>query len=201
VPASPLHRLRERAGLRHGILALAAAGCKVICDDVSYFDEPFFQNGVVAQAIKTVEAEASPTSRRRATTPVTATRPLTRYGSFDGTILTDTESFGGNVVQTVTINTEGTGDKVPLILQWNQPYGAATSDLEVVVFRNGSFYEEFTNQSTARNCTIRWSMCSFPREPIRLPSRICPAESRLIKEITAADGFPPRSAARIRVPS
>src|ERR1700722_4029187 len=29
----------------NGILALAAAGCKAICDDVSYFDEPFFQNG------------------------------------------------------------------------------------------------------------------------------------------------------------
>ena len=41
----------------NGILALAAAGCKVICDDVSYFDEPFFQNGVIAQAIQTVEAE------------------------------------------------------------------------------------------------------------------------------------------------
>jgi hypothetical protein len=41
----------------NGILALAAAGCKVICDDVSYFDEPFFQNGVVAQAIQTVEQE------------------------------------------------------------------------------------------------------------------------------------------------
>ncbi len=39
------------------ILALAAAGCKVICDDVSYDDEPFFQNGVVAQAIETVEQE------------------------------------------------------------------------------------------------------------------------------------------------
>jgi len=41
----------------NGILALAAAGCKVIVDDVAYYDEPFFQNGVVARAIQTVEAE------------------------------------------------------------------------------------------------------------------------------------------------
>ena len=98
----------------------------------SYFDEPFFQNGVVAQAIKTVEAEGvtyvtaagnnASNGYQAAWTPIS--------GSFDGTYLTDTESFGGKVVQTVTINTEGTNDTVPLILQWNQPYGAATSDLE-----------------------------------------------------------------------
>jgi hypothetical protein len=41
----------------NGILALAAAGCKVIVDDVAYFDEPFFQNGIVAQAIEAVEAQ------------------------------------------------------------------------------------------------------------------------------------------------
>src|ERR1700761_2266614 len=41
----------------NGILALAAACCKVIRDDVSYFDEPMFQNGIVARAIQTVEAE------------------------------------------------------------------------------------------------------------------------------------------------
>lgn len=28
--------------LANGILALAAAGCKVICDDFGYYDEPFF---------------------------------------------------------------------------------------------------------------------------------------------------------------
>ena len=35
-----------------GIVALKNAGCKVECDDVGYFDEPMFQNGVVAQAIE-----------------------------------------------------------------------------------------------------------------------------------------------------
>ena len=177
----------------NGILALAAAGCKVICDDVSYFDEPFFQNGVVAQAIKTVEAEGvtyvtaagnnASNGYQAAWTPIS--------GSFDGTVLNDTESFGGSLVQTVTINTEGTGDTVPLILQWNQPYGAATSDLEVVVFHNGSLDGEFSNQSAGQEP-------NNPLVDVQLPSgtyqiaieNLSGPNPSLIKEITAGDGFP-----------
>ena len=86
----------------NGILALAAAGSKVIVDDVSYFDEPFFQNGVVAQAIQTVEAEGvtyvtaagndASNGYQAAWTPIS--------GTYDGTTLTDAESFGGSLVQT-----------------------------------------------------------------------------------------------------
>ena len=90
----------------NGILALAAAGCKVICDDVSYFDEPFFQNGVIAQAIQTVEAEGvtyvtaagneGSNAYQAAWTPIAHT-------SYDGTSLSDAESFGGSLVQTITV--------------------------------------------------------------------------------------------------
>src|SRR6202044_2777680 len=109
----------------NGILALAAAGCKVICDDVSYFDEPFFQNGIVAQAIQTVEAEGvtyvtsagndASNAYQAAWTPIS--------GSFDGKTLTDAESFGGSLVQTISINTEGASYDVPLLLEWNQAFG------------------------------------------------------------------------------
>ncbi len=37
-----------------GIIALANAGCKVIVDDVNYFNQPFFQDGEIAQAVETV---------------------------------------------------------------------------------------------------------------------------------------------------
>jgi len=40
-----------------GIKQLAAAGCKVIVDDLSYFTEPFLKDGVVAKAVDYVKAQ------------------------------------------------------------------------------------------------------------------------------------------------
>jgi len=47
----------SEADFANGIGALAAAGATVIADDVGYFDEPFFQDGIVSQAIDAVNAK------------------------------------------------------------------------------------------------------------------------------------------------
>ena len=44
------------ADFAQGIMRLADAGCQVIVDDVIYFDEPFFQDGIVAQAVDQVKS-------------------------------------------------------------------------------------------------------------------------------------------------
>ncbi|GAB3501639.1 3-coathanger stack domain-containing protein [Emticicia fontis] len=44
------------ADFANGIRALAAAGCKIIVDDITYLLEPFFQDGMIAQAVDEVTA-------------------------------------------------------------------------------------------------------------------------------------------------
>src|SRR5262245_11586545 len=122
----------------NGILALAAAGCSVICDDVGYFDEPMFQNGIIAQAIEAVEAQGvvylTAAGNSASNAYQTAWTPIS--GIYDGVFLTDALSFAGSLVQTITVGANSSY-RVPLILEWDQPYGRATTRLEVLIFANG----------------------------------------------------------------
>ena len=171
----------------NGILALAAAGSKVIVDDVSYFDEPFFQNGIVAQAIQTVEAEGvtyvtaagneASNAYQAAWTPIAHT-------SYDGSSLSDIESFGGSPVQTVTV-----GGNVPLILEWNQPYGGATSDLEILAFQNGNLVGESDDSEASSNNPWAGIELSAGTYQIAIENLSGPNPG-LIKEIALGDGIP-----------
>jgi Subtilase family len=45
---------RGAADFAAGILELAAAGCDILVDDIRYFTEPMFQDGIIAQAVDQV---------------------------------------------------------------------------------------------------------------------------------------------------
>ena len=178
----------------NGILALAAAGCKVIVDDVSYPDEPFFQNGVVAQAIQTVEAEGvtyvtaagndASNAYQAAWTPIS--------GTYDGTMLTDAESFSGSLVQTITVEDVTRTDTVPLLLEWNQAYGQATSDLEILVFNSsGKLVGTATNPSSGEP-TNPWVEFDFTKSGTYYVAieNLSGPNPGLIKEISEGDGLP-----------
>jgi hypothetical protein len=123
-----------------GILALAIAGCRVICDDILYFAEPFYQTGVVGKAIQTVEQEGviflTSSNNSDSLGYQAAWNPI-QTATVGSTVLRDTQNFGnGSPTQTVTVGASQNVPNATFVVQWNQPYGAVKSNLEVVVFLN-----------------------------------------------------------------
>jgi 20S proteasome alpha/beta subunit len=190
----------------NGILALAAAGCKVICDDVSYFDEPFFQNGVIAQAIQRVEAEGvtyiTSAGNEASNGYQAAWSPIS--GSFvlaGQTIsLTDAQNFGGTPFQAITVNSEGTGIQIPLLLEWDQAYGtvsASTADLELLVYNSSGQLLGTVTNAVDGEPTNPWVGVRLPATGTSTATYYIAIENlhpstnpRLIKEITFGDGLP-----------
>jgi hypothetical protein len=126
------------ADFASGIGKLAGAKANVIADDVGYFDEPFFQDGIVAQAIDQVVAQGvayfsaagndgsdaydntAPSFLTLSKTAPTANEYLL---NFDNSGVTTATSLA------VDIPALDQGELVALVLQWDQPYvtGAAGS--------------------------------------------------------------------------
>jgi hypothetical protein len=134
----------SEADFAHGITTLAAsvasggAGAKVIADDVGYFDEPFFQDGIVAQAIDTVEAGGvayfsaagnNGTLAYDNTAPSFAT--LSNLAPNAGEYLLNFDASGATTTTSlpVTIAALIPGEFIAIVVEWDQPYvtGAPSS--------------------------------------------------------------------------
>lgn len=131
------------AGFAAGIIALANNGAKVISDDVSYGSEPFFQDGVISQAVDTVKAKgvsyftAAGNARRKA-----YEAPFRPSGQFVdlGFGAEEAHNFdpgaGTTICQQVSIPVDG---KIVLSYQWDQPFfsvsGApgSASDMDIIL--------------------------------------------------------------------
>jgi hypothetical protein len=128
----------SEADFANGIGALQSAGAKVIVDDVGYFDEPFFQDGEVTQAIDAVAAKgvayfsAAGNDGSNAydnTAPSFAT--LSSTGATAGEYLLNFDNSGATTTTSLSVDIPALqqGYLVAVVLQWDQPYvtGAAGS--------------------------------------------------------------------------
>ncbi len=138
------------------IQALADADANVITDDYTYFDEPMFQEGIVAQAVDNVATKQGvsyfSSAGNFASQSYDSSSPLA-YGSGPTQFSTTTirsispspsqyynfnPTGAANPFQTFTLNN---GGGINLSLEWDQPYyttSGVTSDLDIYVINQST---------------------------------------------------------------
>ncbi len=159
----------SEADFASGIGQLAAAGAKVIADDIGYFDEPFFQDGLVAQAVDAVEAQGvayfsaagndGALSYENTAPSFTA---VSSSGSTSGEHLLNFDLTGATDTTTlpITVPAIAPGEFLAVVVQWDQPYvtgapgsGGASSSIDLCV-TGGTGSDSITDyDGNAVSCT------------------------------------------------
>jgi hypothetical protein len=164
----------SEADFASGIELLAGApyNAKVIADDLGYFDEPFFQDGLVAQAIDAVEAQGvayfSAAGNDQETPSYMNTTPnfgtLSTSAPNSGEYLLNFDATGATTVTSlpVTIPPLSPGDFVAVVVEWDQPYvtgctgaacSGATSQIDVCLAGSTGSDVLVNYDNTAASCS------------------------------------------------
>jgi len=139
----------SEADFATGIGALATAGATIEADDLGYFDEPFFQDGILAQAINQVEARGvayfsaagnDANISYENTAPAFTTQSTAAPNSGEYLLNFDATGNTTTTLLPVTIPALFPGEYVGIVVEWDQPYvtgapasGGATSQIDVCV--------------------------------------------------------------------
>jgi len=130
------------AGMADSIRALRDAGCDILVDDIGYFDEPVFQDGIIAQAVDAVSdsgalyfSAAGNGGNKDSNTAgawegnfVSSGSTLTYHGDVE-----TLHNFGTSTLDTIA------GQPLDWItLQWSDPFGASANDYDLFLIKNGS---------------------------------------------------------------
>lgn len=131
---------KGEADFASNIRALRKAGCDIIVDDVFYFAESVFQDGIIAQAVNDVTASGA---LYFSSAGNQGNKNDNTSGVWEGDFLSAGAAplgISGNVHQ-FTSGTAGiyntiTSDVGPVILQWSDPLGQSSNDYDLYLLNS-----------------------------------------------------------------
>ena len=167
-------------------VASGGAGAKVIADDLGYYDEPFYQDGIVAQAIDTVEAAGvayfsaagnNANASWESTSPSFPTHQSESAANNAGEYLLNFDTTGATTATAlpITISSLVPGEYVAIVVEWDQPYvtgapnsGGSQNQVDVCVTGapNSFIVQDYAGANT--NCTGLNAVGSDPVQVIIL---------------------------------
>ncbi|MGD0651032.1 MAG: Ig-like domain-containing protein [Verrucomicrobiia bacterium] len=128
------------ASFAQNILNLQAAGCNIIVDDVSYYDESPFQDGIIAQAVNSVTAQgvlyfssAGNSGNKNDGTSGTWEGDFADGGAVSSPEVGRIHNFGGGTNYNVITTSPPSGY---MFLFWSDPLGASTNDYDLFVLNS-----------------------------------------------------------------
>ena len=145
-PAAELYARTAFEGIpdfAQGIIDLANAGCNIIVDDISYFVEPFFQEGDIAQAINQVVRDNGVVYFTSAGNMGRKSYEFTGFEdsgtNLSGKPIHDFDPGSGvDYGQSITIPA---GQTLTMTLQWDDPFGSlpnsvasANTDMDLYIY-------------------------------------------------------------------
>jgi subtilisin family serine protease len=145
-----------------GIRALAAAGSKVIVDDIIYYAEPMFEDGIIAQAVDDVYKDGVAYFSSAGNDARASYESRFRVSDEDGVFGKLHDFDKGRGVDTLQSVTATAGDITLFSLQWDQPSLSANgkrgaqSDIDVW------FYDADGNLVDFCGDDIENVVCQFP---------------------------------------
>jgi subtilisin family serine protease len=193
-PGSPLAfytAFESQEDFAAGIRALAAAGSKVIVDDIIYFAEPMFEDGIIAQAVDDVhhdgvayfssagnDARASYESRFR----------LSPEEGYSG--LRHDFASGRRTVDGLQQGTASAGSVTLFSVQWDEPSLSANgkrgsaSDLDVWFYdADGEPYEVCTDDPDQVVCQIPGFDSNVDGDAVETPIMVNLSDEDLVVQI------------------
>ena len=133
---------------------LAAAGCTIICDDIGWIIEPFFEDGYVAQHVDDLTAAQD--------ILYVTSAGNSAYDHYQGTFYNNGSGytdFSRGTTGTPNLYAQlNPGNRIRVILQWNEPFGGAVSDYQLYLTTADESVElEFSeNEQNGNDDPIEW---------------------------------------------